>query len=192
MAKKYSFKPDRIKTNILSKLYLTQTQRRTILKWSLYGLMLLVLSLLQDVVLCRFRIGGSTTELLPCAIFLICLIEGSESGSIFTLVAASLYLFSGSVPGVYSLIFITILGIGVTILRQAYFQKGFMAALVCVAGAMFVYELLVFAIGLFLGLTVFGRIFGFLLTAGLSLISVPILYPIVLAIASIGGQTWKE
>lgn len=192
MAKKYSFKPDRIKTNILSKLYLTQTQRRTILKWSLYGLMLLVLSLLQDVVLCRFRIGGSTTELLPCAIFLICLIEGSESGSIFTLVAASLYLFSGSAPGVYSLIFITILGIGVTILRQAYFQKGFMAALVCVAGAMFIYELLVFAIGLFLGLTVFGRIFGFLLTAGLSLISVPILYPIVLAIASIGGQTWKE
>ena len=67
-----------------------------------------------------------------------------------------------------------------------------MAALVCVAGAMFIYELLVFAIGLFLGLTVFGRIFGFLLTAGLSLISVPILYPIVLAIASIGGQTWKE
>ena len=192
MAKKYSFKPDRNKTNILSKLYLTQTQRRTILKWSLYGLMLLVLSLLQDVVLCRFRIGGSTTELLPCAIFLICLIEGSESGSIFALVAASLYLFSGSAPGVYSLIFITILGIGVTILRQAYFQKGFMAALVCVAGAMFVYELLVFAIGLFLGLTVFGRIFGFLLTAGLSLISVPILYPIVLAIASIGGQTWKE
>ena len=192
MAKKYSFKPDRIKTNILSKLYLTQTQRRTILKWSLYGLMLLVLSLLQDVVLCRFRIGGSTTELLPCAIFLICLIEGSESGSIFTLVAASLYLFSGSAPGVYSLIFITILGIGVTILRQAYFQKGFMAAPVCVAGAMFIYELLVFAIGLFLGLTVFGRIFGFLLTAGLSLISVPILYPIVLAIASIGGQTWKE
>lgn len=192
MAKKYSFKPDRIRTNILSKLYLTQTQRRTILKWSLYGLMLLVLSLLQDVVLCRFRIGGSTTELLPCAIFLICLIEGSESGSIFTLVAASLYLFSGSAPGVYSLIFITILGIGVTILRQAYFQKGFMAALVCVAGAMFIYELLVFAIGLFLGLTVFGRIFGFLLTAGLSLISVPILYPIVLAIASIGGQTWKE
>lgn len=192
MAKKYSFKPDRIKTNILSKLYLTQTQRRTILKWSLYGLMLLVLSLLQDVVLCRFRIGGSTTELLPCAIFLICLIEGSESGSIFTLVAASLYLFSGSAPGVYSLIFITILGIGMTILRQAYFQKGFMAALVCVAGAMFIYELLVFAIGLFLGLTVFGRIFGFLLTAGLSLISVPILYPIVLAIASIGGQTWKE
>lgn len=192
MAKKYSFKPDRIKTNILSKLYLTQTQRRTILKWSLYGLMLLVLSLLQDVVLCRFRIGGSTTELLPCAIFLICLIEGSESGSIFTLVAASLYLFSGSAPGVYSLIFITILGIGVTIFRQAYFQKGFMAALVCVAGAMFIYELLVFAIGLFLGLTVFGRIFGFLLTAGLSLISVPILYPIVLAIASIGGQTWKE
>ena len=192
MAKKYSFKPDRIKTNILSKLYLTQTQRHTILKWSLYGLMLLVLSLLQDVVLCRFRIGGSTTELLPCAIFLICLIEGSESGSIFTLVAASLYLFSGSAPGVYSLIFITILGIGVTILRQAYFQKGFMAALVCVAGAMFLYELLVFAIGLFLGLTVFGRIFGFLLTAGLSLISVPILYPIVLAIASIGGQTWKE
>lgn len=192
MGKKYSFKPDKLKQNLVSKLYLTKLQRRVILKWSLYGFLLLVLSVLQDVILCRFRVAGATTELIPCGIFLICIVEGSESGSIFTLAAASMYLFSGSAPGVYSLIFITFLAIGVTILRQAYFQKGFAAAFLCCAMAMIVYELLVFAIGLFLGLTVFARILGFAVTAGLSLISIPILYPIVLAIASIGGQTWKE
>jgi len=36
------------------------------------------------------------------------------------------------------------------------------------------------------------RVIGFVITAALSSIAVPILYPICLAIESIGGETWKE
>ena len=192
MARKYEFQPDKPRVNWLSKLYLTKQQRGALLKWSLYALLLLVLSLLQDVVLCRFRLFGATTELVPCGIILICVLEGAERGSVFTLVASVLYLFSGTAAGPYSVVFLTFLAIGVTVLRQAYLQKGFFAALICTAVAMIGYEMLNFGIGLFLSLTIPGRAWGFLLTALLSLLAVPALYPISLTIGKIGGHIWNE
>ena len=192
MAKKHEFKPDKPRSGLLSKLYLTQKQRRTALHWALYGLVLLVLSVLQDVILCHVRLFGASTELVPCAIFLICVLEGAEKGSVFALVASLAYLFSGSAPGAYAMVFITVLAIGMTIFRQSLLQKGFSAAMLCTGMAMVLYELAAFAIGLFLGLTHWGRWYGFLLSAGLSMLAAPILYPILLSIGTIGGEAWKE
>lgn len=192
MAKKHQFRPDKPRAGVLSKLYLTKKQRRSLLKWLLYGLVLLVLSILQDVILCRIRLFGATTELVPCGIFLICILEGTHTGSVFALAASLAYLFSGTAPGTYAMVFIVMLAVLVCIFRQAYLQKGFSAAMLCTAIAMLAYELAVFAIGLFLGLTVPDRIIGFCITAVLSLIAAPVLYPIVLSIGSLGGEAWKE
>lgn len=192
MAKKNEFKADKPYSNWFSKLYLTQRQRKLLLKWVLYALVLLVLSILQDVVLCKLRLFGATTDLVPCGIFLICLLEGIQSGSVFALIASLLYTFSGTAPGTYSIVLITALAIGVTLLRQAYLQRGFFVAMLCCAIAMLLYELLIFTFGLLLGYTLWNRLIGFIITAALSLIAAPILYPICLAIESIGGEIWKE
>lgn len=192
MAKKQQFRPDKPRAGVLSKLYLTKKQRRSLFKWLLYSLVLLVLSVLQDVILSRVRLFGAATELVPCGIFLICILEGTHTGSVFALAASLAYLFSGTAPGTYAMVFIVVLAVLVCIFRQAYLQKGFSAAMLCTAAAMLAYELAVFAIGLFLGLTAPGRIVGFCITAALSLIAAPILYPIVLSIGSLGGESWKE
>ena len=192
MAKKYEFRPDKPRSGFFSKLYLTQKQRRAVLKWTLYTLVLLVLSVVQDVLLCRIRIFGATTELVPCGIFLICVFEGMESGSVFSLVASMGYLFSGSAAGNYSIVFITALAVAVTYFRQSYLQRGVGATVLCVFAAMLVYELAVFAIGLFLGLTTASRVGVFCLTALLSLLAIPVLYPILTSISTIGGEAWKE
>ena len=192
MARKYEFKPDKPRSNWISKLHMTQLQRASLLKWTLYCVLLLVLSVLQDVVLCQFRINGATTELVPCAIFLITIMEGSEKGSVFALISAALYVFTGTPAGPYCLVYITALAIFVCIFRQGYLQKGFAAAMLCVVFAMLVYEMAVFATGLFLGLTRLDRVTAFLTTAGLSLIAAPVLYPIILFIGSLGGDSWKE
>lgn len=192
MARKKEFKEDKPHSGFFSKLYLTKKQRMQIWKWSLYSALLLLLSLIQDVVLCKLDIRGATTELVPVGIFLICILEGAESGSIFALIASLLYLFSGSAAGPYSMLFITALAIGVTIFRQAYLQKGFSAALLCAGTATLVYQMLQFLIVLFLRLTLPGRVIGFLIKAGLSVMIIPILYPIVMHIGKIGGETWKE
>lgn len=192
MAKKYEFRPDKPRTNLLHHLLLTKQQQKTALKWSLYAVLLIVVSVVQDVLLSPVRLLGATTELVPCAIFLICLLEGSHSGSIFSLVASLLYLFSGTAAGPYSMVAITFLSVGVCIFRQAFLLESFFAVLLCCGAAMVLYELVNFVFGLFLALTPFSRIYGFLITAALSLLAVPILYPILKAISTIGGPSWKE
>ncbi|MBQ6839260.1 MAG: hypothetical protein IJO45_01030 [Oscillospiraceae bacterium] len=192
MAKKYEFRPDKPQVNLLSKLYITAIQRKNILKWFLYAMILLVLSLLQDVILCRFRLFGATTELVPCAIILICIMEGTEKGSLFALIGSLLYLFSGTAVGTYAMVLITALAIFACMFRQGYLRKGFSAAMLCTCMALFLYEMGVFGIGVFLGLTYPGRFVGFCVTAGLSMLAAPVLYPLVLRIGSIGGDIWKE
>jgi len=192
MARKYEFKPDKRSSGLLSKLSLTRLQKFSLLKWSLYGLCLLVLVLLQDMVLCRFRLLGATTELLPCAIFMICLLQEPETGSVFALVASFMYLFTGSSPGMYVPAVITFLAVGAMFIRQSYLQKGFGSVLLCTAGAMFLYEVCVFLASLFLQLTRGERFVGFMITTGLSLISVPVLYPVFGRISRIGGNAWND
>ena len=192
MAKKQDFRPDKPSTSILSHLILTKKQQKTLLKWVFYSAMLVLLSVIQDVLLSRVRIFGATSELIPCAIFLICILEGSHTGSVFSLVASLIYLFSGTAPGPYSMVAITFFAIGACIFRQAFLQESFSSAFLCTAVAMVFYVLCNFAFGLFLGLTTAGRFFGFLLTALLTLPSIPILYPIFKAIGAFGGQQWKE
>lgn len=190
MAKKNEFKPDKPYSGFWAKLLLTPTQRRGVLKWSLYALTLVALSVIQDVMLCRLRIFGATTELIPCAIFMICLLEGMDRGSVFSLIASVLYVFSGSAAGIYCIVFITVLAVMVTFLRQRWLQSGFGTALLCTGVSMLVYEMAVFLIGLFLGLTTFSRIGSFFMTAVLTTVVVPVLYPVFKAIG--GGDIWKE
>lgn len=192
MAKKQEFRPDKPSTSLLSYLTLTPTQQRVALKWTFYGLLLVVLSVLQDSLLSQIRLFGATTELVPCAIFLISILEGTHSGSVFSLVAGLLYLFSGTAPGPYSMVAIVFLSVGVCIFRQAYLQESFSSAALCTVIAMFLYVIVNFAFGLFLGLTIFARIHGFLITAILTLLTVPVLYPILKAINAFGGNPWKE
>ena len=100
MAKrKYEFRPDNLKATLASKLYLTPKQRMTILRWFLLCALLVVASVLQDVIFCRFRLFGATTDLVPCAIILTCTILGTNSSSVFVLLASLAYQFSGSSPG---------------------------------------------------------------------------------------------
>ena len=189
MAKKYEFKPDKPRSSLISKLIPTRQQRRSILKWTLYTLVLLVLSVLQDVLLSRWRFLGGTTELVPCGIFLICLLEGVERGSVFTLIASLIYLFSGSAAGYFSVVLITTLAVVITAFRQSYLQQGLSAAILCVAAEMVAYEVLVYAITLFLQISRPDAIIGCLVTAVVTIPVIPVLYPIVHAI---GGKTWNE
>jgi len=190
--RKEEFREDKPRSGLLSKLYLTQKQRLQLLKWALYALVLIVLSVVQDVLLSRWRFFGTTTDLVPCGIFLIVVAEGMETGSVFSLIAACCYLFSGSSSGNYTIVIITLLSIGAAFFRQSYLRKGLGASLLCVSLAMVLYQLSIFLVAVFLDLTAFSRITAHLMSAALTLISVPILYPIVGGIYSIGGDAWKE
>lgn len=193
MAKrKYEFRPDKTQSSLLNKLYLTPSQRLTILRWFLYALILVFLSVVQDVILCRAHFWGATTDLVPCAIILICVALGAEQSAIFALVAALLYQFSGTAPGYYVIGLIPILAILAATARQALFRKSLSSTLLCACIAVVLYEMSVFAFGLVFQHTSLMRVTRFLITSGLSLLSYPVLYPLITAIEKIGEKTWKD
>ncbi len=190
--KKRDFKPDKVKSWDWSKLLLTKKQQLTLWKWLLLSLVLVAMSLLQDVVLSRIRLFGTTTDLLVCTIFLACIMQDTDVGCLFALISSTLYLFSGSAPGAYVIALITVIGTVVSIFRQCYLRKGFGSVVLCTGVAIFLYEMIIFFIGLFLEQTTLSRLPAFCICAGLSLAVMPLLYPIFHAISKIGGETWKE
>lgn len=192
MARKHEFKPDRQRSDFLGKLLLTKKQRRSLLRWVLFSLVCLAGLLVQDVALYRMTFRGSCADIVPCLIMMIVIMQGAESGCIFALVASCLYYFSGSALGAYVIPLITAIATFVAMFRQGNLSRGFGAIMVCAAGGMLLYEFSIFGIGLFLDLTIAQRWSAMAITALLSLIAVPVAYPVLLAIGKIGGETWKE
>lgn len=193
MAKrKYEFRPDKLDSGLWSKLYLTPKQRLSILRWFLYGLMLLILSVIQDVMLCKVSLFHTTTDLVPCAIILICVELGADRGALFALIAALLYQFSGTAPGYYVIGLIPVVGLVAAAVRQSVFRKTVSATMLCACIAVVLYEMGIFAFGLLFQKTALFRVTRFLITAGLSLLSYPLLYPVTIAIEKIGEKTWKN
>lgn len=190
--RKHEFKPDKTNTGMLSKLYVTKRQRQTIFKWLLMALVLVVLSVIQDVILCRVRIFGSSLNLVTAALLLVCVLQDPEIGSVFILIGSTLYWASGSTPGSYVIALLTVLGILICILRQSYLYDHAGSMLLCAGGAVMLYELTLFAIGCFFGHTTLSRFPDTLISGGLSFAVMPLLYPVFKAISKIGGETWKD
>ncbi len=186
------FRPDKEGTGLIDQLYLTRKQRLSAAKWLLYSLVVLILSVIQDVMLSRVTLFGATTDLVPCAILAICVLEGAETGSLFSLILSLVYLFSGMSPGVHVLVLLPFLGVVASVFRQNYLRKGFSALWLCAAGALMTYELTIFITAVFLEQSHLGRFPVACVTGALSCLVIPLLYPILVSIGKIGGETWKE
>lgn len=190
--RKYEFKPDKTGSGFLGKLYITRRQRLALLRWALYALVMLALSLVQDVILSRVSFYGATTDLVPAGILLLTMLLDPEEGAVFSLVASTFFYFSGSAPGPYAIALLTGLGTVANIFRHGYLRVGFPTTFFCAAFSVMAYELLVYVTGSFLQLTLASRFVVFCVTGGLSVAVLPILYPAFLSIGKIGGETWKE
>ncbi len=188
----YEFKPDREIIPLLKRLHLTALQRKQLLRWTLYALICLVLLIIQDVIMSQVSIRGATTDLVPTAILLICVVSDAYAGSLFALIASTLYVFAGSSPGPYVIAFITVLGVGAAIFRQSVWRRGFRSHILCAGLALFLYETAVYGTGVFLGLTYWTRIGVFMLTGLISFLVMLALYPLIRRIHKIGGETWRE
>ena len=196
MAKKrrptYEFKPDREKVPLSKKLHLTALQKKQVLMWSLNGLVCLFLLVLQNVIMSRISVVGATTDLVPAAILLICVVYDAYDGSLFGIIASTLYVFSGAAPGPYAIGYLTVLGVAAALFRQSLWRRGFRSNALCAGSALLIYELAIWGTGVFLGLTYWSRIGVFLLTWGLSFLVMLALYPLIRVIQKIGGETWRE
>lgn len=186
------FKPDDQGGGILRALYITWQQRLEMLRWGLYIAVVVLLLMIQDVIMSQVSFFGATTDLVACVILLITVLEGIEVGSVFVLVASTLYFFSGSSPGPFCVGFMTFFGIGACMFRQLYWHRSQGSIVLCASIALMLYEISMFGSGIFMGLTRWDRIGIFLITGALSCAVMIPLYNLIHAIGKIGGHTWKE
>ena len=188
----YEFKPDREKVPLSKKLHLTALQKKQVLMWSLNSLVCLFLLTVQNVIMSRISMVGATTDLVPAAILLICVVYDAYDGSLFGIIASTLYVFSGAAPGPYVIAYITVLGVAAALFRQSLWRRGFRSNVLCAGLALLIYEMAIWGTGVFLGLTYWSRIGVFLLTWALSFLVMLALYPLIRVIQKIGGETWRE
>lgn len=186
------FREDASGTAFVKLLHITEQQRLKLLRWFLYIAVCLGALVVQDVIMSRFRPFGATTDLAPAAILLIAILEGSEIGSIFALLTSIVYYFSGTAPGAYCVGAITVLGLAMSVVRQEYLHRSAGSIIICSGAAVFLYELSIFAAGIFLGLTRWGRLIYFILCGIYSAAVMIPLYFLVHRIGLIGGNKWKE
>lgn len=190
--RKPEFQKDSLGTGFLQKLYFTRQQRLTLLRWGSYVLLCVAALVLQDTIMSRIPIFGARTDLPVAAMLLITVLEGTETGSVFILIASTVYYFSGSAPGPYTVAALTLLGIGASLFRQIYWHRSRGSIVLCAGLAIMVYELTVFGFSVFSGLTLWSRLPRFAMTGLLSCVILYPLYPLTLKLGQIGGHTWKE
>ena len=190
--KKIEFRPDPTGHNWADKLRLTPLQRKSVLKWLLYSAVCVAGLVLQDSMLARLRLFGGCFDVTPALIVLICVLEGSENGSLFALLASMVYVFSGTGQGHYCIAMLTLAAVLATAFRQSYLRRGAGSDLICVGGAMVLYEMAVFTAGVVQGLTYRARWGVFLMTAIISTLAAGTVYALLKYIGTIGGNAWKE
>ncbi len=186
------FRPDGRRVSLFKPLHFTRLQWLRLLRWTGYIVTCLLCLVLQDSIMSRISILGATTDLAVAAMLLIAVIEGCEVGSVFILVASCIYYFSGSAPGPYVVAMLTILGLAASLLRQAVWHRSRGSIVLCAGSAAVLYEIGLYVVGLFLGLTRWHRFSRFFL-CGLYTAAVMFpLYALIHRIGQIGGYTWKE
>ena len=186
------FRPDVNTATWAKTTRLTRLQRLRLMKWLLYVLTVVLCLVVQDVVMSQLNFFGATSDLAICAILLITVIEGTEVGSLFVLIASTLYYFSGSAPSAWCIGLMTFLGVAAVLLRQMYWHRSKGSIILCAGTALMCYELGLFVAGLFEELTRFSRLTAFALTGAYSCLVLIPLYPLICKIGLIGGNTWKE
>ena len=186
------FKPDVQRATWAKTTKLTKLQRLRLTRWMLYVLTVILCLVLQDVLMSQFSILGATTDLPACAILLITVMEGTEVGSVFVLIASVLYYFSGNAPTAFCIGLMTFFGIGATLFRQMFWHRSKGSIILCAAIALVGYELGLFVVGLSSELTHWGRLPSFMMTAVYSCLVLIPLYSLIYKIGLIGGNTWKE
>ena len=140
----------------------------------------------------RIKLFGATTDLGVAAILLVGLLEGTETGSIFALLASTVYYFSGSAPGAYCVALITVPTMLCGLFRQKYWRRSTGSMLLCSTIAMLVYELGLFGMAFFTGVTHLGRLPYFAKTAVYTIVLMIPLYHLFYRIGTIGGHVWNE
>lgn len=107
------------------------TTRDFLIKWFAYGLALLPVWLLEELLFSRYPILGLTPMLLPLAAVAVATLEGASGGTGFALAAGILFdAAQGQVSGVFTLL-LALMGLCSGLLSRYFLRQNLIGCFLC-------------------------------------------------------------
>ena len=160
---------------------------RNLIMWALFGLLYLLVMLMQTTTFGRVRSFGIKLDLMPVVLVCIALHVGHETGGLFGLIAGFVWHAAGADDGILAMVTFTVLGILSGWLCDNLFSRRIWSALLMSLGALLCHELAVFVLKFYLGGAAGALLPWALLTTILSLPACPVIYLLAKAIRKAGG-----
>lgn len=179
-------------TSLVSRLFLTPSQRKILLKWVLFVAAFLLLQVLQDVIFSRLTLFGGCPDIVPAFLLLVCLTQDIYAGALFVLLTSVFRCLCGAVLGPVSIAVLVFAGVCLSAVRRASLWGRVRSVLLCCCAGLLIHQLVLFGLGVFLGLTVWERLPAALGGCLGSMVAALPLYPLALSIGKIGGNPWKD
>lgn len=114
---------------MLKHFHLTRRQWKSLLKWTFYSLLFLLVLVIQDVILAKHPLLEIKLHVVPLLIVCVCIREGPEGGGLFALLAALFWCLSGADYGNLSLAVVPIGSILAAVLCRAVLTVRFLPTL---------------------------------------------------------------
>ena len=161
---------------------------RKIIMWALYAALFVLVVLAQTTLFGRVRFFGVKLNLLPIAMVCIAMRTGHEAGGFFGLLAGLLWYALGADDGTMAIISFTVIGILAGWLCDNVFSIRFVPALLLSLGALLLHEGGLYLVKYYLGSATaeLGRWVP--ITAGLSLVTTPVIYLLAKIAGKAGGN----
>lgn len=151
---------------------------RTVLMWTLYGVMFLLAMVVQTVLFGHERILGAKFALLPVALACITMHTGAEHGGLFGLIAGTVWCLSDGDGGGLSVISMTVAALAAGYLCDRYLNRNLLSAVMMSAMSLLICQGLLCLLKLYLGAVDASAILTFFAQV---LISVPWFLPFYFA-----------
>ena len=157
------------------------------LMWTLYGVLFLLIAVLQTVVFGRARFFGVKLTLIPVCIACVSMLAGAEAGALYGLCCGAVWCFTGASGGAMHIVLLTLCGAVIGYLCDRYLVRNLVSALMMSLMCLLFCQLLLFFFQCMLRTITISAIGQVLAQIGLSLLVCPPVYLAAWAIRKAGA-----
>jgi len=158
------------------------------LMWTLYGVLFLLIAVLQTVVFGRARFFGVKLTLIPVCIACVSMLAGAEAGALYGLCCSTVWCFTGAAGGAMHIVLLTVCGAVIGYICDRYLVRQLLSAILMSLLALVFCQTLLFLFQCYLGTIHIGMITALPVQIGLSLLACPLLYLGAWAIRKVGAK----
>ena len=158
------------------------------LMWTLYGVLFLLIAVLQTVVFGRARFFGVKLTLIPVCIACVSMLAGAEAGALYGLCCGTVWCFTGAAGGAMHIVLLTVCGAVIGYICDRYLVRQLLSAILMSLLALVFCQTLLFLFQCYLGTIHIVMITALPVQIGLSLLACPLLYLGAWAIRKVGAK----